>query len=260
MKHGGESQPEATKPTPPSSIKALRIGSWNVRTLYEAGKTAQVAKEMQRYRLHILGISETHWIRHGRQRLSTGELLIYSGHEENKVHSEGVGILLGKTAQKTLRGWEPHGPRIILASFTTRKKFNLNIVQIYAPTNEAEDEEKDDFYSRLQQVVSKLPDRDINIIMGDANAKVGRDNSGYEEIMGKHGHGEENDNGERFKDFCGFNNFVIGGTLFPHRRIHKVTWISPDGRTENQIDHFCIIRKFRRSMEDVRVMRGADVA
>ena len=260
MMPGSESQPEAAKRTPPSSNKSLRVGSWNVRTMYEAGKTAQVAREMQRYRLHILGISETRWIRHGQKLLSTGELLIYSGHEEADIHSEGVGMMLSKRAQKTLRGWEPHGSRIIVASFTTKKKLNLNVVQIYAPTNEAEDEEKDNFYTRLQDVINNLPEKDINILMGDANAKVGSDNAGHEEMMGKHGLGVENDNGERFKDLCGFNNMVIGGTLFPHRSIHKATWISPDGRTENQIDHVCISRKFRRSLEDVRAMRGADAA
>ena len=48
--------------------------------------------------------------------------------------------------------------------------------------------------------------------------------------------------------------------MFPHRRIHKATWVSPNHRTENQIDHICIGRKFRRSMQDVRVQRGADAA
>jgi hypothetical protein len=51
----------------------------------------------------------------------------------------------------------------------------------------------------------------------------------------------------------------IGGTLFPHKNCHKVTRISPDYNTENQIDHFAISRKCRRSLQDVRNKRGADI-
>ena len=96
--------------------------------------------------------------------------------------------------------------------------------------------------------------------MGDANAKVGGDPTGYEKIMGRHGLGVMNENGERFADFCSSNGLTIGGTIFPHKRIHKATWRSPDGVTENQIDNVCISSKFRRSLENVRVAREADGA
>ena len=46
-----------------------------------------------------------------------------------------------------------------------------------------------------------------------------------------------NENGEMLADFCACNNMTIGGSVLPHRRIHKATWVSPDNRTENQIDH-----------------------
>jgi len=78
--------------------------------------------------------------------------------------------------------------------------------------------------------------------------------------MGTHALGEMNENGERFADLCALNSLVIGGSIFPHKRIHKSTWVSPDSATENQIDHVCISKKFRRSLQDVRVRRGADVA
>ena len=78
--------------------------------------------------------------------------------------------------------------------------------------------------------------------------------------MGQHTLGEMNENGERFTDLCGLNHLVIGGSIFAHKRIHKATWVSPDHVTENHIDHFCITKKFRRSLIDVRVRRGADAA
>ena len=60
----------------------------------------------------------------------------------------------------------------------------------------------------------------------------------------------------RLIDFCGINNFVI---LFAHKEIHKLTWISPNQRDNKQIDHLLISGKWRRSLQDVRFRRGADV-
>ena len=65
--------------------------------------------------------------------------------------------------------------------------------------------------------------------------------------------------GERLVDFCAGNGMVIEGTLFPHPTTHKLTWISPNGRDKNQIDHMAINGTWRRSLLDVRVRRGADV-
>ncbi|XP_052268466.1 uncharacterized protein LOC127869846 [Dreissena polymorpha] len=78
--------------------------------------------------------------------------------------------------------------------------------------------------------------------------------------MGKKGLGEMNDNGERFANLCATSNLVIGGSVIHHRRIHKATWVSPDLPTENQIEHLYIAKEFRRSIQDVRVKRGADVS
>ena len=98
------------------------------------------------------------------------------------------------------------------------------------------------------------------MVMGDFNAKISNDNTGLETVMGREGIGERNDNGERFVEFCASNQLVIGGSIFQHKQIHKITWVSPDAVTENQIDHVCINKKFRRSLQDVRARRGADIA
>lgn len=75
------------------------IATWNVKTMYEAGKAAQVSAEMRRYNITLLGLSETRWLQAGQTTLASGELLLYSGHEEdNAAHSQGVGIMLSRTA------------------------------------------------------------------------------------------------------------------------------------------------------------------
>ena len=125
--------------------------------------------------------------------------------------------------------------------------------------NESDKEDKEDWYEQLQQAAAKVPQHDMLLIIGDMNAKVGYDNSNCERAMGKHGCGVMNDNGERLVDYCLNNNYVIGGTILAHRDIHKLTWKSPDGRTSNQIDHIIINGKWHRSLQDVRVCRGADI-
>jgi len=97
--------------------------------------------------------------------------------------------------------------------------------------------------------------------MGDMNADIEDTNdNNYESVMETHGLGRMNDNGQLFADFCLENDLVIGGSIFPHRTKHKVTWMSPDHTVENQIDHIATSRRHRRSLLDVRVKRVADAA
>ncbi|VDP74033.1 unnamed protein product [Schistosoma mattheei] len=193
--------------------------------------------------------------------LNTGEMLLSpSNKEEGASHTQGVAPMLFKEARNGFVGWESHGSRIIKASFKTKEEgITKNIIQCYAPTNDSNDDIKDQFYERLQSINEKCPTKDLTILMGDLN-EVGIDNTGYEDIMGQHGLGERNKNGERFANLCAFNESVTGGTIFLHKHLHKATWISPNHTTENQIDHICINKKFRRTMEDVRTRRGADIA
>ena len=78
--------------------------------------------------------------------------------------------------------------------------------------------------------------------------------------IGLHGIVNINVIGELFADFCAVNRQVIGGTLFPHKNCHKITWVSPAGNAENQIDHIAIFQRWRSSLQDVRNKRGADAA
>ena len=202
---------------------------------------AQLAEEMRRYRLEVSGVSEARWNQFGEIELASGKLLIYSG-KENKddIHERGACIMLSGYVKKCLMEWEPVDDRIITARINAKIQ-KITIIQCYSPTNNAEPFEKEEFCNKLQAaVVDNAPNRDILIIMGDFNAKVGQNNASIERIMGKEGLGDVSENGEELVDMCALNGLSIGRTLFAHKRVHKANWRSPDGVTENQIDHILI--------------------
>jgi len=98
----------------------------------------------------------------------------------------------------------------------------------------------------------------MKILLGDFNAKVGRENIFKPKIGNESLHQHSNDNGVRIVTFATSINLVVKSTMFPHRNIHKYTWASPDGKTHNQIDHILIDRRRHTRILDVRSFRGAD--
>jgi hypothetical protein len=85
----------------------------------------------------------------------------------------------------------------------------------------------------LKRAYAACPRHDVNLVMGDANAKVGR-----EPTIGKHSlHESTNINGFTLVDFATGRQMVIKSRYFMHKRIHLQTWHSQDGHTFNQIDH-----------------------
>ncbi|XP_018405972.1 PREDICTED: craniofacial development protein 2-like [Cyphomyrmex costatus] len=237
--------------------KGIRIGTWNIRTLAQASRLAQLSKEMTRCKIKILGLSEVRWKNSGDITTSDNHYMIYSGN--STTHINGVGIVISTKIKKSLMEWNPVSDRLITARFRAKNR-NITIIQCYAPTEIADDSEKDHFYNQLQSTIASAHKRDIKLVMGDFNGKIGNNNNNLDEIMGRHGLGKaRNNNDERLIDLCMANRLFIGSTRFPHKDIHKYTWQAPDGVTRNQIDHVLIDKKHLKSLLDVRTMRSADM-
>ena len=123
--------------------------------MYETGKTAQIAAEMSRYKLAVLGLCKTRSTRSGQIRLAPGETLVYPGHEEEDApHAEGVGLMISKGAVGALLKWKAFSSRIISARFHTRKRKVL-IVQCYAPTNDSDAEKNPSSMEDSKQLWTK---------------------------------------------------------------------------------------------------------
>ena len=99
----------------------------------------------------------------------------------------------------------------------SKTTFNITVIQVYAPTINAEEEEVQWFYEDLQGLLELTPKKDVLFIIGDWNAKVGSHE--ILGIIGKFGIGVQNEAGERLTGFCQENALVIVNTLLQqHKR------------------------------------------
>ncbi|VDP17896.1 unnamed protein product [Schistosoma margrebowiei] len=87
-------------------------------------------------------------------------MLLYSAHEEkNAPHTQGVALMLSKVARNALAGWESYGSRIIKASFNTKKGTIMHVIQCYAPTDDSNDDDKDQSAINHREVLKTGPHR-----------------------------------------------------------------------------------------------------
>jgi hypothetical protein len=110
---------------------------------------------------------------------------------------------------------------------------DIIVLNVHAPTEDKCEDTKDSVYERLESVFDKFPKYHMKILLGDFNAKDGREDILKPTIGNESLHETINDNGVRVVNFATPKNLVIKSTLFPHSKIHKCTWTSPDGKTHN---------------------------
>lgn len=96
------------------------------------------------------------------------------------------------------------------------KPFNITVIQVYAPTSNAEEAEVERFYKDLQDLLELTPKQDVLFIIGDWNAKVGSQETPG--VTGKFGLGMQNETGQRLIEFCQENALVIVNTLFQKKQ------------------------------------------
>ena len=133
--------------------------------------------------------------------------------------------MVNKRVRNAVLGCNLKNDRMISVSFQD-KQFNITVIQVYAPTNNAEEGEW--FYEDLQDLFELTPKKDVLFIIGDWNAKVGSQETPG--VTGKYGPGIQNEAGQRLIEFCQENPLVIANTLFQQHKRRLYTWTSPDGQ------------------------------
>ena len=107
--------------------------------------------------------------------------------------------------------------------------------------------------------MNQIAGSDIKIILGDFNAKVGKESIHKPTIGNGSLHNETNNNGRKMIQFAISKVLTVRSTTFPNKDIQRKIWYSADGRTANQTDHILISNKFRSAVTDIRALRGPDI-
>jgi endonuclease/exonuclease/phosphatase family metal-dependent hydrolase len=213
-----------------------------------------IAEELEKYNMDVTALQEIHW--KGKGIIRKLKYAMYCSGNENRQGNRGVGFIVSKKVSKSVLGFSPISERICTLRIKG-KLHNIRFVNVYAPTEETEDEIIDEFYETLQLVCNDLPKHDTIITLGDF-AKLGKEQA-YREIIGRHSlHETTSNNGFRLVKYATTNSFNVLSTWCPRKDMHKGTWKIPGTKDTNQIDHILVSKRWATDIENIRTYRGAN--
>ncbi|VVC34371.1 Endonuclease/exonuclease/phosphatase,Reverse transcriptase domain [Cinara cedri] len=188
--------------------------------------------------------------------MKVGHYIVYfSGLADG--HYFGSGFAVHEKLETYVKEFIPISERMSCLKLNTTP-INIILVCVHAWMETSEDEVKDGFYNKLDETWDSLCGNTVKIMLGDLNAKCGREPQ-YAPTIGKESlHAINNRNRLQLISFTVSNNIVVRSTTFPHKNIHRATWKSPDGNMLNQIVHILIENRFQSSIKNIRSYRGAD--
>jgi len=181
------------------------IGTWNVRTLLQTRKLENLKIEMKHLKIDILGISEMRW--NGQKDLTSDDYrVINSGVDIGK---NGVGIILNTKWANCVKSYIAYNDRLKIIKLKA-VPHDITILQEYMPTIQAREDEVEEIYENLKELIYHTNDMENLIIMGDWNPIVGEHADG--KGIGKYGLGRRNKRGDRFVEFCRHKELIITNT------------------------------------------------
>ncbi len=227
-------------------VTKINILHFNCRGLATEERLYQFEKNLENVKWDIVGLGE---VRRKGEKLMTrknGNYWYYFG--ESKGY-RGIGFYIKGYWKNKIIEMKGITERVGYIKLQIEKGVKLLVVQVYAPTAGAEEDEIKKFYNDLSTVLQREREY-YTIIMGDFNAKIGGGKT-KDNTIGKFGLGERNKRGKELIEFAYRNNLKIANTFFQKRKGRKWTWKSPDQRTINEIDHLLI--------NDIKIIKDVDI-
>ncbi|KAK3523359.1 hypothetical protein QTP86_029866 [Hemibagrus guttatus] len=209
---------------------------------------------MERRKVDILCVQETRWKGSKARSIGAGFKLFYYGVDSKR---NGVGVVLKEEFARNVLEVKRVSDRVMSLKLEIEGVM-LNVVSGYAPQVGCELEEKERFWSELDEVMESIPTGERVVIGADFNGHVGEGNTGDEEVMGKFGVKERNLEDQMVVDFAKRMDMAVVNTYFQKREEHRVTYKS--GGRKTQIDYILRRRGNLKEISDCKVVVGESVA
>ena len=214
--------------------------------------------ELAKYNIDIAALCETRFSESG----SLNDLeysFFWSGRPKGERREAGVGFAIKKDIVTMLTEMpRPVSDRIMMMRLPLSKDNYATIISVYAPTMTNPDDNKEAFYNQLSSTLRDIPRTDKLLLIGDFNARIGRDNDKWTMVMGKYGIGKRNSNGELLLALCSEFELIVTNTMFKQKDERKTTWMHPRSRHWHMIDFIITRCRDKMDIHSTRAMRGAN--
>ncbi|CAK1591052.1 unnamed protein product [Parnassius mnemosyne] len=215
-----------------NSRNRFNIATLNTRSLKSQEFLLELEHALETVNWDIIGLNDVRRV--DEKTEERDNYILY--HINEKAGIYGVGFMVKKYLKNEILEFRGISDRIAILNINLPGyKKPTSIVQIYAPTEVTQKDIKDEFYKKLNQIMPNLC-RTV-IIMGDFNSQIGKRNKNENNILGPYSTGKRNDNGQRLINFASGNNLHIMNSYYNRKHNRKWTWVSPDGKTKNEIDY-----------------------
>ncbi|KAK3569032.1 hypothetical protein QTP86_021564, partial [Hemibagrus guttatus] len=230
--------------------KNLAFGTWNVTSL--GGKEPELVREVERYRLEIVGLASMHSLGSGTQLLERSWTLFFSGVPHGERRLAGVGLLIAPHVLE----FSPVNKRVVSLRLQAGDRC-LTVVSAYGPNGSVE---YPTFLETLRGVLEGAPTGDSIVLLGDLNAHVGNGSDTWRGVIGRNSPPDLNSSGVLLLDFCASHSLSITNTMFKHKGAHQYTWYQDTLGRRPMIDLVVISSDLRPHVLDTRVKRGAELS